>query len=116
VCPVPSLVSRLLHCHARAHVDAEHVDADKSATARGRQCMCMWPAQWHVACALPAWAPAQTFIAWWMLMQVYVLMDTRDGARRLRETVHRRVYDGRELEATHIQPAHFYMLPMPITR
>ena len=48
--------------------------------------------------------------------KVYVLMDETAAARRLRDVVNGRVYDGRELVVFYVQPAHFYMLPIPAGR
>jgi hypothetical protein len=45
--------------------------------------------------------------------QVYIMMDSIAAARTLKEMVHRRAYDGRELQAFYVQQAHFYMLPIP---
>lgn len=48
--------------------------------------------------------------------KVYVLMDSNEGARQLREMVGGRVYDGRTLRVSSILTAHFYMLPITVVR
>jgi hypothetical protein len=48
--------------------------------------------------------------------KVYVLMDMPESARRLRDVIDGRVYDGRPLRVAYIQPAHFYMLPITVAR
>lgn len=46
--------------------------------------------------------------------KVYCLMDTIDSAVNIQQTFNGRIYDGRTLQVSFIQPAHFYMLPVPI--
>ena len=45
--------------------------------------------------------------------KVFVLMDDAAAARRLRDMVHGRVYDGRTLEVSYVHEGHFYQLPLP---
>lgn len=45
--------------------------------------------------------------------KVYVLMDSAEGALAIQKTFNGRMYDGRSLNVSYIQPAHFYMLPIP---
>lgn len=43
--------------------------------------------------------------------KVYVLMNSAESASGIQKTFNGRMYDGRSLVVTYIQPAHFYMLP-----
>jgi hypothetical protein len=46
--------------------------------------------------------------------KVYCLMDSTESAVNIQRTFNGRIYDGRTLQVSYIQPAHFYMLPVPI--